>query len=317
MILARTPATAATATTATTGAAAGAPATPGTDRPRRWWRAWRTAIALGVCLLALPLHGDETAAAPPAERLELAWSDRMLTVRGPGLPVDGVRIWYLEAYCRSKSTKRDWRETVIPHRSQLLEGSDARTIRILDEVDGGVEVLHEIRADRDEVDFRVVAVNRGAERVDAVWVQPCLRVGGFTGKDQEGYLESSFVFVGGEPKRLSALPRAEDAIYRGGQVYVPAEIDRDDVNPRPLSPVVPDNGLIGCVSEDGKWIVATAWEPYQELFQGVIVCLHSDFRLGGLEPGEVKRARGKLYVVPNDPQALVERYLRAFPEHRP
>ena len=28
--------------------------------------------------------------------------------------------------------------------------------------------------------------------------------------------------------------------------------------------------------------LATAWEPYQELFQGVIVCMHSDFRIGGL-----------------------------------
>ena len=27
--------------------------------------------------------------------------------------------------------------------------------------------------------------------------------------------------------------------------------------------------------------MAVAWEPYQELFQGVIVCLHSDFRIGG------------------------------------
>ena len=34
--------------------------------------------------------------------------------------------------------------------------------------------------------------------------------------------------------------------------------------------------------------MATAWEPYQELFQGVIVCLHSDFRIGGLEAGPVQ-----------------------------
>jgi predicted neuraminidase len=63
-------------------------------------------------------------------------------------------------------------------------------------------------------------------------------------------------------------------------------------------------------------ILATAWEPYQELFQGVIVCLHSDFRIGGLKPGEQKRIRGKLYLVPADEEALLARYRRDFPEHK-
>jgi hypothetical protein len=72
------------------------------------------------------------------------------------------------------------------------------------------------------------------------------------------------------------------------------------------------------VSGGGRWILATAWEPYQELFVGVIRCLHSDFRLGGLAPGQTKVIRGKIYIVPNGPAAfapLIERYRRDFPEH--
>src|SRR6185436_13241956 len=90
---------------------------------------------------------------------------------------------------------------------------------------------------------------------------------------------------------------------------------RTDVNPRPLSSLVPSNGLIGCFSGDDKLIFATAWEPYQELFQGVGRCLHSDFRLGGLQPGETKKVRGKIYIVPNDVPALLKRYQKDFPEH--
>jgi hypothetical protein len=60
-------------------------------------------------------------------------------------------------------------------------------------------------------------------------------------------------------------------------------------------------------------LFATAWDPYQELFQGVIVCLHSDFRLGGLRPGEKKTAHGKIYLMANDPDRLVERYRADFP----
>ena len=89
---------------------------------------------------------------------------------------------------------------------------------------------------------------------------------------------------------------------------------RSDLNPRPLSKLAPDNGLIGCFSGDEKLIFATAWEPYQELFQGVARCLHSDFRLGGFGPGTTRRIRGKIYIVPNDLPALLKRYRRDFPE---
>ena len=62
-------------------------------------------------------------------------------------------------------------------------------------------------------------------------------------------------------------------------------------------------------------ILASAWEPYQELFQGVIVCLHSDFRIGGLKAGETKKIRGKLYLVAANVDSLLKRYRKDFPEH--
>jgi hypothetical protein len=108
---------------------------------------------------------------------------------------------------------------------------------------------------------------------------------------------------------------ATQARYTPGQVWCPIGVPRTDVNPRPLSSLVPSNGLIGVFSADEKLIFATAWEPYQELFQGVGRCVHSDFRLGGLQPGETKQIRGKIYIVPNDVPALVARYGKDFPEH--
>ncbi len=255
------------------------------------------------------------ATAPPAPvDLRLAWEKNILTISGPAVPGGEIKVWYLEAYCRSGSTDRNWKETVIPHRTEKVEESpDGKRIRLRCAVDGGVRVTHDIRPGDGEVEFRVEAVNRGAEYVDAVWVQPCVRVRGFTGATQQTYVAKSFIFVDGKLASLDRVRRTEEAIYRGGQVYVPASVDRRDVNPRPLSPDVPSNGLIGCFSADGTKLFATAWEPYQELFQGVIVCLHSDFRLGGLRPGETKRARGKIYVMENDVDRLLERYRRDFP----
>ena len=78
---------------------------------------------------------------------------------------------------------------------------------------------------------------------------------------------------------------------------------------------MPDNGLIGCFRADDQAIVATAWEPYQELFQGVAACIHSDFRIGGLAPGQTKNIHGKIYIVPADVDAILARYHHDFPEH--
>ena len=123
------------------------------------------------------------------------------------------------------------------------------------------------------------------------------------------------MFLDGRLERLPIHPWATQARYTPGQVWCPAGVPRTDVNPRPLSSLVPSNGLIGCFSGDDKLIWATAWEPYQELFQGVARCLHSDFRLGGIGPGQTLKIRGKMYVVLNNVSALVKRYERDFPEH--
>jgi hypothetical protein len=267
------------------------------------------------CAQAPRAAGTGDAGTAPAEStgLTLAWEENMLDIRGADLPGGRVQVWYLEAFCRPGSTRREWAKTVIPHRTEKLEASaDGKRLKLRSEVEGGVEVLHEIVAGLDEVDFRLTATNHGAERVDVDWAQPCVRVGEVTGRTQETYIDRSFIFVDGILTTLDRTDRTEDALYRGGQVYVPEGIGHDDVNPRPISLDEPSNGIIGCFSADGGRILAMAWEPYQELFQGVIVCLHSDFRIGGLEAGETKHVRGKIYWLENDPERLVERYEKDF-----
>jgi hypothetical protein len=136
-----------------------------------------------------------------------------------------------------------------------------------------------------------------------------------TANDATDYLSRCFIFLDGKLTRLPTREWATKALYVPGQTWCPIHVPRSDVNPRPLSPLVPDNGLIGGFSADEKWIFATAWEPYQELFQGVARCLHSDFRLGGLQPGERKEIKGKIYLMPGNASELLERYRKDFPEH--
>src|SRR5687768_15733721 len=59
-------------------------------------------------LLLAGLWPMRTITAEPVP-LSIAWDKNFLTVRGPNIPGEEVRIHYLEAYCRAGSTDADWR----------------------------------------------------------------------------------------------------------------------------------------------------------------------------------------------------------------
>lgn len=270
-------------------------------------------------LLALAATAAVPAADPPG--ITLHWEKNYLTIRGE-FPGRELKIHYLEAYCRAGSTDRDWRETVIPHQAEQIEASaDGRRIRLRDRLADGVIVEHTMVAGNDEVDFQLVAHNPTDKPSGAHWAQPCIRVGEFTGAAPDdaralvpAYARKCFLFVDGKLARLPTMPWADQARYVPGQVYCPRGVDRNDVNPRPLSSLVPSHGLCGCFSADERHVMAVAWEPYQEIFQGVATCMHNDFRIGGLAAGETKKIHGKIYLVPADIESLVRRFQRDFPE---
>ena len=230
---------------------------------------------------------------------------------------------YLEAYCRKDSQETDWKtHTVVGHETKLVSRNEAGTeLRLQCNVKDGLVVDHVITTGAEEVDFHLTAHNPTDKRSEAHWAQPCIRIGKFCGagadvtEDKYAYIKKSFVYLDGKLTMMPTPHWATEARYVPGQVWAGPGVPRDDVNPRPLHPDVPSNGLIGCFSGDDSMIFATAFAPYQELFQGVIRCLHADFRLGGIEAGGRLEIKGKIYLMKNDPDALLARYAKDFPEH--
>lgn len=255
------------------------------------------------------------------QNLEATWENRYLTIRGD-FPGKEIRIHYLEAYCRPGSTDREWGETVIRHESEVAEVTeDGKIIRLIDRLEDGVRVEHEIQVENDRISFRLKATNPTNRASEAAWAQPCVRVDRFTGQDPKysrevypPYVRQCFMLIDGQVRRLPTRPWALNARYTPGQVYCPEQVDRDDVNPRPLSSLRPSHGLCGCYASDPSWILGMTWEPYQEIFQGVITCMHNDFRIGGLKPGETKTIRGALYVHHGTMDTLLARYRQDFPD---
>ena len=277
-------------------------------------------VPIGILMLGVvgsTLFGHEL----HAQTLKLAWDQNILSIHGAHLPGSQIDIWYLEAYCRDNSQTTDWsKHTVIPHQTRLIRASeDGRRIELQCVLQDGLTVDHVITAEPTVVKFELTARNKTDRRSEAHWAQPCIRVGRFTGSgpddtdDAYAYIRKSFVFLDGQLSRMPTRDWATQARYTPGQVWAGPGVPRSDVNPRPLHPDVPSNGLIGCFSGDDKQLMAVAFEPYQELFQGVIRCLHSDFRLGGLKAGQTKTIVGRLYVMENDIPALLKRYRSDFP----
>ncbi len=255
-------------------------------------------------------------AAPP---IAIAWEQEYLTITHRALPDQAVAIHYLEAFCRPGSTDRDWKETVIPHKSTKLAAHHPGEIRLQQVLSDGVVVHHVIQPVADGVAFDVSAYNPTETVSEAHWAQPCMRVDKFVGlpmkQSGEHYLPQCFIYLENKLTRMPTTVWAKQARYIPGQVWCPLHVDRNDVNPRPLNSQVPSNGLIGCFSKDQQWILGMAWEPYQELFQGVITCLHADFRIGGLQPRERKQIRGKVYLFKGNEKTLLNNYRKDFPEH--
>ena len=257
-----------------------------------------------------------------APTLHLSWENNWLTIQGTHFPGREIRIHYLEAYCRAGSTDADWvTHTMVGHRTELISATPQR-IQLRCSVNDGLIIDHDIRATDDEVSFEITARNPTDHLNEAQWAQPCIRLGDFAGAETDEpkcpdiKLSNAFLFIDGKLTPLPTKPWITEARYKPGQVWCPKDVPRTDVNPRPLSPLVPSNGLIGCFSKDQKWLFAVAFEPYQELFQGVAKCLHSDFRIGEVKPGETKKIRGKIYLLPNDVPALMKRYEADFPEQQ-
>jgi hypothetical protein len=284
---------------------------------------WKFSKCVFYPLIVLASLGARTRSASGAQPkpLVLAWNRNILSIKSPAgssepIPGAEIRLHYIEAYCRPGSTDRDWKRTTVGHATKVVGGQQETSHLVLRcTLKDGVIVDHDIRGISSAVEFRLSAHNPTNHISQAVWGQPCLRVDRFTARNQQTYLDKCFIFVGGKLTRLPTQPWATKARYEPGQVWAPRNVARKDVNPRPLSTIVPSNGLIGCFSADEKMILATAWEPYQELFQGVVTCIHSDFHIGSLGPDETKRIRGKIYVVRADVDALLDQYRRDFAEH--
>jgi hypothetical protein len=274
---------------------------------------FRVAVLVFVANLVCGCRTTQSSA--QNQQLHLSWTNNLLTVVGPDLPGGKLSIWYLEAFCGPRAHDQSWNKTTIPHKTRLVRASEQGDLLEFETtVSVGVEMSHRVKVVPNGVNFDYTLINKSAVPVDIQWFQPaCIRVAEFTGSDQTNFIKRSFIFTKRGLTLLADTDRTEEALYKGGQVYIPAQIPAQEANPRPLAAAQPVNGLIGCFSADGTKLLATASDQTHELFEGVYVCLHSDPHVGGIKPGETRKFHAMVYLMPNNISALLKSYQADFP----
>ncbi len=272
-------------------------------------------LIIVVAVIFIFLANTLTEGATPSFQ-GITWTNNLLSLHTPIVPSGVIQIWYLEAFLHPGARTQSWNLSKIPHQTKLLHASaDRRKLSFVTEVQTNIQVRHRVELKKDEVTFDYEIENKSTAAVDLQWFQPaCIRVGELMDRQQSNFVERAFIFTENGFTWLSDTRRTTNALYLGGQVYVPPGINHDDANPRPVARLQPVLGLIGCVSADGKTMLATASSTTHELFEGVYVCLHSDPHLGGLAPGETKRIKAKIYLLKADPEQLLRRYKKDFPQ---
>ena len=75
-----------------------------------------------------------------------------------------------------------------------------------------------------------------------------------------------------------------------------------------LSDTVLSSGSILRISDDGQFTIGTSWERVAEIWdnQDQHGCVHSNFLLGDLAPGETKSVRGRVRCISGSPKDLIE-----------
>jgi hypothetical protein len=102
------------------------------------------------------------------------------------------------------------------------------------------------------------------------------------------------------------------------QVYLPAWGGEADL-PFPWAGVSPDRftaTVAGVVSRDGRWLAALASDSATSISQVWIDCFHNNPEWRPPEGGGAPAWRLKIYLLPDDPAALLARMAADFPAVR-
>lgn len=183
-------------------------------------------------------------------------------------------------------------------------------------------LLYGATVTKDDVGINInfYATNLTDKKIERVFSQMCLNLHGAEELDETFTLEPMYTWIDGEFKALSTttptpaekglnpwilmLTKDNKDLYKG-----PREIE----NAWWVVNELADYNIIVRKTEDGKHFLAVAWDETESVLMSntKIPCLHAGpQRQEDLEPSESASWRGKIFLLPSDPDLLLQEYLK-------
>lgn len=180
----------------------------------------------------------------------------------------------------------------------------------------GVEFGGRARPSADDIELEYRVKNGTDARLTQAHPQMCLTLTGSADFNRKLDLTDEYTWIDGEFTSLAKTTPTPEEKGRAPwvQVFTLALEDfqgkRDHANGWWVVDQLADEGIIARVSSDGERLVAIAWEGARGISTNTrIPCLHAG--PGGtrpLAPGEEAIWRGTIYLMDNDPDALLARF---------
>jgi len=176
--------------------------------------------------------------------------------------------------------------------------------------------------DRTLIEFRVK--NETGKQIDDVSAQMCYVLTEAPAFGKRNDFANTFVWIDGKFTSLAGASPTPSEKNRKPWIRIltrnQAERytgEKDSAEGWWVVDQVADYGLIARASEDGKYLTAISWdtEPAYLITNASIPCLHAG-PTGGvtLRPGEEHVWKGRMYLMPNDPDKLLDDYRADYKE---
>ncbi len=181
----------------------------------------------------------------------------------------------------------------------------------------GLEFSARATPSSDEVSLEFTVVNHSTQTLGFVEQNCCLNLGASPEFNSPGNLERLLAVYGGKLQNLSGTTPTPETMGRTPWMLFLTHSGKDVFEGPAVSPTwwrvdqVADENLMAAESIDGKYLIGYAWdvEGLHMMTNGGNPCLHTGpGRSPALDPGQSHTWRGKLYLLSNDPDALLSRY---------
>lgn len=260
------------------------------------------------------LHG------PIAFRLMAPWMDGFLVLRFPETLHSRGRLHFID------HQRPDMVPTSTIGDIQWKQDSTGASISYETATDDGVVFGGEAILDGDEVTLRFHVRNETRASLEDISVQMCLVMSGAPDFATRHDLSRIFTWIGHRFVPLSLTTPSPACMGRPPWILLPT-VDFMATYTGPLEgkdgwwmvEQRADRNVIACVSGDNVHLVAIAWDERASMLMTntSIPCLHAGPRASfSIAPRETARWRGKLFLMPHDPDRLRVRHDAALAEWR-